>query len=328
MASTVYEQIKSSKQLPSPTGVALEVLRLSQDPNSTVDEFAGVIEADPALSSRVLKLVNCPLSGLSRQITSVSRAAALLGVKTVTQLTLGFSLVDNNRKGACSAFDYDLFWSESLAVAVASRHIVNYLKCFPPDEVFTTGLISQVGRLALATAFPEAYANALYVTPADNPRELADIEEAVFSINHCALAAEMMADWHVPVVFQRAVRAQLEPDTHELEPDSRPHLLARILNLAASIASILPTLTVHREGLTELTIKAHRLGIPPDVYPQVFDSISEEWREASTIYSVHTRRVPSLAEIYSQARMCQRASEMRPGQLTEEDVSEGRYVRG
>jgi hypothetical protein len=48
-------------------------------------------------------------------------------------------------------------------------------------------------------------------------------------------------------------------------------------------------------------VKANKLGIGPGVYHEVFDSISQEWREVGAIFSVPTRRVPPLAEMYSQA---------------------------
>lgn len=301
MARETYDRIKECGKLPSPTGVVLQILELAQQEDSSVDAIADAVQADPAISSRLLKQVNSPLAGLSRQVGSVCRAVSLLGVRTVTQLALGFSLLSNYRKGPCALFDYELFWSESLAIGVAARHLAGHLKIFATDEAFTCGLISQIGRLAFATASPEAYGDLLKAASHDDRKHLAEMERDTFGIDHCALGAEMMADWHMPGLFQQAVRAQLDPDAGDLKHGSRPHTLAQSLNLAGGIGLILPRPSCCREALSTLVVKANRLGVPPEVYHHVFDSISQEWREAGTIFSVPTRRVPLLADLYSQA---------------------------
>ena len=301
-ARAVYNKIKASGALPSPTGVALRILKLTQDENVTIEAMTAAVESDPAIASRLVKLVNSPLAGTSRQIASVSRAVALLGVRTVTALALGFSLVANHRQGPCSAFDYDLFWPESLAQAVGARHLTARLGGFAPDEAFTCGLLSQIGRLAFATAYPERYAELLGTVSHENRRQLAEAENAAFDIDHHALAAEMMADWHIPQVFREAVHAQNDPDAGRLEIGSRAHLFARVLRLSGAIARLLPRSAVHRETLSTLVVQANRLGIMPNVYHEVFDAISREWREAGAIFVVGTHRGTPLAEICAQAR--------------------------
>lgn len=301
-STTVYETIRASQELPSPTGTALRILRLAQDENSTMEEIAAAVESDPAVSSRLLKLVNSPLAGMSRQIASVQRAVALLGVRTVTSLSLSFSLVSGHRHGKCLAFNYELFWSEAVARAAAARHISNRLRSFAPDEAFTCGLLSQIGRLAMATVFPGSYAEVLETVVGGNNEELSKIERAVCGIDHNELAAEMMGDWHMPAIFRDAVRIQDDPGGGGLEPASRVYQFARVLHLAGSVSRILVHPTVYRETLSTLVLESNGLGIGPHVYHEVFDAISQEWRDAGQILSVRTRRVPSLAEIYTQAQ--------------------------
>ena len=325
----IYNKIKASEALPSPTGVALRILHLAQDENVSIEAITAAVESDPAIASRLVKLVNSPLAGTSRQIASVSRAVALLGVRTVTALALGFSLVANHRRGTCSSFDYDLFWTESLAQGVGARHLTARLGSFAPDEAFTCGLLSQIGRLALATAYPEPYAELLNTVSHENRDQLAQAERAAFEINHHELAAEMMAEWHIPEVFRPAVRAQDNPDTGDLEIGSRTHHFARVLQLAGAIARLLPRSTVHHETLSTLVVQANRLGIMPDVYYDVFASISREWRETGAIFAVGTRRGPSLAEICAQARELQGALYGKgPESFAEKAQGGGFDVRG
>lgn len=106
MGSRAYEKIKEAGTLPSPTGVALEILRLASDENATLEAMTAVVESDPALAARMLRVANSPFAGVARRIASVSVAVRLLGMRTVKNLALGLSLVANNRSGRCTAFDY------------------------------------------------------------------------------------------------------------------------------------------------------------------------------------------------------------------------------
>lgn len=302
MSSTVYHAIRATNDLPSPSDVALRVLELAQDEAATIDEIAAVVELDPAIASRMLQLVNSPLAGMRRRIVSVRRAAALLGVRAIANLVLGFSLVSENRWGRCSAFNYELFWSESVVRAVAAGHLADRLKNFAPDGAFTCGLLSQIGRLALATAFPERYSDVLDAVAAADPGNLVEIESSTFGINHNELAAEMMADWRLPAIFCEAVRAQDAPDAENLKLHPHACQLAHTLYLTGSIALVLTQRTVYRDTLSVLAEEAARQGIDPYVCYEMLDAISEEWRDAGSIFSVETPRVRPLAEIYDQAQ--------------------------
>ena len=139
----------------------------------------------------------------------------MLGFRTVASLALGLSLVTENQKGTCSEFDYDEYWSKSLGRAVAARHIAKLLK-FSPDEAFTCGLLSQIGRLAFAGAYPDRYAQALSVV-GEEADDLCEFERELFGLDHNGLTSEMMADWHLPKLFREAVLAQEQPDASGLE---------------------------------------------------------------------------------------------------------------
>ncbi len=297
MRNDAYELIKATERLPSPKGVALEILRLTEDQSTTVEALGAVIESDPALASKLLKIVNSPLAGMARKIASLSRATVLLGFRTVASLALGLSLVTDHQEGTCEGFDYDAFWSESLGRAVAARHLAKFAK-FSPDEAFTCGLLGQIGRLAFAAAYPDRYAQALAVV-GDNPDELSEFEQEMFGIDHNAIAAEMMTDWRLPELFATAVRAQENPPSSGLEAGNRALVFAELLNLSGAIASVLTFETVDPDVLASLTHKAFHLGIRPDQVQEAFDSIRNEWRDTGKIFSIKTRNVPTLAEIHS-----------------------------
>jgi two-component system, cell cycle response regulator len=297
MANPAYEKLKESNALPSPTGVVLEILRLTDDENATLYSISKVVESDPALAGRTLRLINSPFAGLSRRIVSVSVAVKLLGLRAIKNLALSLSLLANNRKGCCGRFDYGAFWSESLARAVAARQIATRLRNFPPDEAFTIGLLAKIGRLGLATARQQEYARVLSSREAGDDAELARMERECFGLDHNELSAEMMAEWHLPELFYNAVRWQDAPDSACVDMDSRLGQLARLLHLAGGVALLLVQPEATAKHLSALISEADKSGISAEAFDPFIEAIAAEWRDAGAILSVTTRNAPSLAEL-------------------------------
>lgn len=311
-AREVYERIKCSRDLPSPTGIALRLLELTQDESVSISEITPLIESDPAISSRLIQIANSPLAGLSRQIGSVSRAVALLGLRTVTALALGFSLVTNHRSGKCVGFDYPGFWSESLAKATTARSLASRTKGFAPDEAFTCGLLSRIGRLAMATACYEQYAMVLQSAAGESGQRLLTLEQETFEIDHNQMTCEMMTDWRIPELFRQAVIMQDLSEEELVAISSRESRLACFLSFGELMSVVLTRPVVFRDDLASLVVRANRLGVSPAVYHEVFDCISAEWRNAAAVFSVNSRKIPPLAELYAVARQRQASLQEEP----------------
>ncbi len=206
MEASAYQKIKDSGKLPSPSGVALELLRLVDDQASTLRQITATVEADPALAARLIKLVNSSLYGTSRTVASISTAVKLLGRNTVKNLALGLSLLASHREGVSKAFDFERFWSESVARAVSARGLSNQLGGCAPDEAFTVALLSKIGHIALVTAYPKTYDDLLGKMQGCPRTALLEAERETFQINHNELTAAMMADWRLADVFCESVR--------------------------------------------------------------------------------------------------------------------------
>lgn len=297
MSSRTFQELLATGKLPTPTGVALQILDLVEDPDTTAESLARVIECDPALSGRMLKIANSPLVGSSRQIASVFRAVVLLGFRSAASIALGVTLVSGSRTGSCKEFDYDQFWSNALARGVAARHIVSVLKNFAPDEAFTCGLLSQVGRVAMASAKPEVYSEAMRLVGDGVPLHLAERE--LVGIDHDQLTSLLLGEWHMPGLFREAVLAQGAPDDSEIDPQSRAAQFATVLHLSGAIADVITDPAIHVERLAKITREAYRAGIRPDRFYEMFDEISSAWSEAGHVFEIPTTSSLSMADIYT-----------------------------
>lgn len=299
MSRSAYEQIKESGKLPSPSGVALELIRLADDPKATIEQISRVVESDPAVAGRVLKLVNSTYVGAGRTVASVSLAVRLLGLRSVRNIALGVAFLSSSRRGISQAFDYDHFWRESLGRAAAARHLTDLFHACPTDEAFTIALLSRIGRLALASVFPSEYDELLGRLREQPSLELCDLERGAFGIDHNELTAEMLADWRIATVYCEAIRRQ---DAAVVGPaDDRVARVARLLRLSEAVARLLTQTAVCREDLLELVRTAERAGVATDDFSARFDTINLEWPRLAAVFSISGRSAPSLGEVHTRA---------------------------
>ncbi|MDO9142507.1 MAG: HDOD domain-containing protein, partial [Methylobacter sp.] len=143
-------ELKAADRLPSPSGVALAIMRLVQESDATLQQLVQLVKADPALSGRILRFANSAAFGARRPIADVQTAVMMMGMQAVRNFALSLSLMNNSNQVLCPGFDYPAYWSRSLAVSVSIAAITARELTVVPEESFTLGLLSDIGSLALA----------------------------------------------------------------------------------------------------------------------------------------------------------------------------------
>lgn len=292
-----FEELKATGRLPSPKGVALALLNLTRNDDYTATDVTHIVQSDPALAGRLLKLANAANQGLQRPVVSLSQAVMLLGVPMVTKTALGLSLLSEHRKGTCKRFDYEGFWSRSLAAAIANQWL-GYRAQTAADETFTCGLLSKVGMLALATLFPDEYDGVL-AKAAERPGELLTLERECFAFDHRALTVALLREWGLPSVFVQAVFHHEKPEEAGFEESSRAFLIVHSLHFSAHLAEMctMADETARQRMLPRLYVLGARLGMDTEAVNVLTDQIVAEWQEWGTILMIPTREVPPLAEL-------------------------------
>jgi two-component system, cell cycle response regulator len=294
-----FDELRLTGDLPSPSAVGLRILSLTQGDDFDQDEITKTLMVDPALSGRIIKLATSADKAGSEQISSVQQAAMRLGVNTVRSIALGFTLVSDNRGGGCTAFDYDQYWSESLAMAVAASALARKDKSFDPAGAFTCALMSNVGKLALASVHPDTYSEVLSENPGVDRRELAKIEMRVFEISHYEVTSAMLEDWGLPSVFGEAILAT----RNEFVPtgDDETSRLHRLLNAAAAIGSALAqseeaTSQELIDAFTAMESAAEYTGLTREELFGLGDIITASWQDWGSVLKVPTRSALSFAD--------------------------------
>ncbi len=277
-------------------------MELTRQEDSSAQDIARVIKADPALSGRLLKFANSPYVGFSRSVASIENAVILLGVRVVRQLTLGLSVLANTKHGPCKTFDYPNFWSRSLATALATRALSTRDHLFPPEEAFVCGLLSQVGRLTLASSYPDSYAEILTTARDQGPKRLIQLERDILCTDHIELTAALLEDWGLPKVHIDALFHFETEDDDGLQLDTRTHILSQYLRLATHMSKMFKVDNkVGTQLLPKLIEEAEQQKIQRDKLDKLFNEVVAQWREWGPILEVPTQEVPPFADLVEKA---------------------------
>ncbi|MFH1132052.1 MAG: HDOD domain-containing protein [Pseudomonadota bacterium] len=172
---------------------ARKLLQLASDPDYRIDEIRQIVEQDPPLVTRVLRVVNSAAFHLVNKCTSISQAIVLLGSKTLSEIAITMSVLN-------------MFWDESGVGSRVRQHsavvggIGNFLafqRKFREPSVVTCGLLHDLGKLLMLQGAEQKYPH--MVTSIGHQWDSIHIRERkVFGYDHAVLAGHMLRNWRIP----------------------------------------------------------------------------------------------------------------------------------
>lgn len=179
--------------------VTCKIIAAVDDPKSTARDLHNIIKNDPALATKILKVVNSAFYGLPGQVSEVDRAIVLLGLSAVKNIAISASIsrlfTGEQISDKFSAHD---IWRHSVGVGVATRQFCGLIgkKAFA-EEAFLAGLIHDLGLLVERQVYPEQLAEAIKLTATDE-RSFCQIETDLIGADHQALGSALAAKWKFP----------------------------------------------------------------------------------------------------------------------------------
>jgi two-component system cell cycle response regulator len=203
--------ILNADSLPSLPAVALEVLRLTAEEGTTLDDLAAAISKDPALTAKLLKLSNSSLFSMSHEVATLQKATMVLGMKSVMLMALSFSLAETVPKESKSGpFDYSDYWHRSLVGAVAGRTLAAAAG-HPEfaDEAFLCGLLANFGGLVMAECLPEDYEAVLIASDGNWPGF--ELEDQLMGFNQSDVVMTLLESWSIPPLLAKSVGYMQRP---------------------------------------------------------------------------------------------------------------------
>lgn len=300
--SPILSRLKIGNRLPTPKGVALEVINLTQCEDASNHDIVRMISADPALSARVIKAANVLLTNPSRPIATITDAVTVLGVRALRKLVLGIALIVDYRHGPCKQFNYRHFWTHSLLAGIAAKHLAARARLAVAEEIFVLGLLGNIGQLALATAYPEEYGDVLEQAKGKALDELCRQEQDKFDCDQAELSEAILADMHFPRIFQALVRDFRQPELSKMVESTREWRLLHLLHVASLLADACLASPAERGKLVaKLRLHAARVAIETDHLIEIGDACVRDWLEWLELLNMKMVHIPQFAELLNQS---------------------------
>jgi putative nucleotidyltransferase with HDIG domain len=202
----VSEAIRDISHIATLPEITLKIVELVEDPRSTAQDLHKIIANDPALCSRILKVVNSSFYGLPGQIGSINRAIVMLGLNAVKNIAIAASLAKLFRGGDLTPnFSARALWMHSVSTAACAKMLSDRMGFAASDEAFLSGLIHDIGIMVEMQFDRNRLIDVVQrvgASPEGIPaQDMRRIEESVFSANHQQFGAALCAKWKFPAAF-------------------------------------------------------------------------------------------------------------------------------
>ena len=208
----IYHEIESSGNLPTLPEILIKLLSACDDQETPISEIADIISTDPALSFRVLQLVNSAYYGFRHTFHSIDQAVVYLGADTIKNLALTTSIhhvFEPRKVHGIHPFDTGAFWFHSLMSATICKRIARKIGYGNGEEAYLSGLLHDIGKLLLLSSFPQVYK----VDPLPRPgfSDPLVVEAEQVGINHCEAGSWLVRKWNLNSLLADAILYHHEP---------------------------------------------------------------------------------------------------------------------
>jgi len=206
-SARLKEFIQGASRLPVLPKVTIRLLNALDSPDSASKDIAQIIEAEPTLSVKLLKLANSSFYGQRGQISKVQNAVVVLGSKTIRSLALTV-WTHTLRSQARNAEEMTLMiplLSHGLAAGVAARLLAEKVNHNLGEDAFMAGLLHDIGRVALVAQMGVEYQTRVLDPAQQAGLPLHEAEATTLGFDHRALGSALMASWTLPPFLAEAV---------------------------------------------------------------------------------------------------------------------------
>jgi HD-like signal output (HDOD) protein len=190
-------RLESGFSLPTLSVVAIRLVELASDEECSVNDLVSLIEKDPSLAIRLLKIANSAFFKSAEPVTTLRQAVIRIGFQQLRIMALSLSLRDTFPMGKVGGFDYERFWRASLYRALIAKSLAEQLGNCNPEEAFVAGLTLGVGFLIFLTMFIRDSGEE--ISPElDSLEKLLAWEQERFGVNHRQIGAAALRYWKFP----------------------------------------------------------------------------------------------------------------------------------
>ena len=199
---TPDQLIAQVEELPTLPSIVYELNAVIQDPLSSAGDVENIMTNDQAMTTRVLKLANSAYYAVPGGVSSLGRAIAYLGFDTVQQLVLGAAVMDAVKTdNTAGGMDAGKFWQHSMGVAMAAEAIAKFMKHASHADIFTCGLLHDLGKMALMNIDAELLAK-ISENAIEKKLSMHESEMDLSEVRHTQIGHALAKKWKLPLKIQ------------------------------------------------------------------------------------------------------------------------------
>lgn len=183
------------------------ILELTRDVNSTPKELVEVIDKDPVVTVKILKVVNSAYYSLPKQITSIGNAVVYMGFNTIKNLALSIAAIGMLPKDNESGFDAHQYLLHSLATAALAKQLAAKVDDADPMDCFIAGLLHDFGKVVFAQMMPLKFKAALTHSQTTGEALHAALQRKI-GADHVLVGAMLVEKWRFAPHLIETIRYQ------------------------------------------------------------------------------------------------------------------------
>lgn len=325
--ASILAAVLDPSRLPTPPGVALQIIEAASKPNCRPAEIVPLLSRDPVLCAKLLRAVNSCLYGLSKPVGSLERAVVILGLNPLRSLALGLSIPATQGMAAADAAMRS-YWLNSVSGAILAREVAIRMKHPFPEDDLVAGLLRDLGAIMMQRTYPDAWQAVVEAQRARPglPARACECEEAVFGITHPEVTAELLHSWQIP-------DDTVEPIRHHHTPNRLPAgsplrtARAELLHFAECLTQ-LDVITQDAAALDQfLALARDRFGLPQLALVSLLESVVPKIDAFAGLLNLNIGACPDFARILgegSEALVRLTVEASRPSSPTAQTAAIGR----
>ena len=209
----VLRILDSVRDVPTLPAVAMRAVEISNDDDSSAKELGDFIAQDPALTTKLLTLVNAAQYGVSGKVATVSRAIVIMGFAKVRNIILS-SATANIFTGTSDCLNRTRVWEHSVATATAARLLAKHAAGVDPETAYVAGLLHEVGIAILDRYFHEPLRIAI-LTGATQHLPIDQVLRATLGLDQFRVGAYLAQRWRLPLPLCSAIAMHNYPPAND-----------------------------------------------------------------------------------------------------------------
>lgn len=193
-----------------------KILALTRDAACSPKDLVRVIDKDPVVTIKVLRVVNSAYYGLTKQITSIDQAVVFLGFNPIKNLALSIAAIGMLPESPMAGFDGQRYLMHSLTCASLARQLAHRLSSADPQDCFIAGLLHDFGKVVVAQFMPVEFRRAVELSTWQEVNLHVALQNVV-GVDHASIGAMLAQKWRFADELVQTIAHQHTPELYDTD---------------------------------------------------------------------------------------------------------------